>query len=90
MTKPMIDLIREIRRRSPDDVKNNIKLSNPDLIDELIVLYHKSNDQIFIALMKELCVLAGTSLEPENNKTEEPKSSPSKFSFENYKKYLGA
>ena len=59
MTKPMIDLIREIRRRSPDDVKDSIKFANPDVIDELIVLYHESKDPVFIALVKELCVLAG-------------------------------
>jgi len=90
MTKPMIDLIREIRRRSSDDVKDSIKFSNPNIIDELIVLYHQSNDQIFIALIKELCVLAGASLEPESNETEEPKSPSVKFNFENYKKFLGS
>jgi len=92
MTKPMIDLIREIRRRSSDEVKGSIKFSNPNLIDELIVLHHKSNDPILIALMKELCALAGVNIEPEsaNNETEEPKSSSLKFSFENYKKYLGS
>lgn len=79
MTKPMIDIIREIRRRSSDDVKDSIKLANPNIIDELIVLYHNSNDPIVIALVKELCVLAGPpwSLMLADKKT--PRRAPKKF-----------
>lgn len=86
MTKPMIDLIREIRRRSSDDVKNSIKFANPDVIDELIVLYHESNDPVFIALVKELCVLAGPpwslSLSGEQ---EIPIDEPQKFKTKVYR-----
>ena len=60
ISKPMIDLIKEIRRRCPSDIKPSIKLANPDVIDEILVLYHESSDTIFKALVKELCHIAGS------------------------------
>lgn len=55
----MIDLIRELRKRAPEEAKHNIKFANPDVIEELILLYQDTNDTIFKALVKELCTLAG-------------------------------
>jgi len=86
MTKPMIDLIREIRRRSPDDVKNSIKFANPDVIDELIDIYQESTDPIFIALVKELCVLAGPPWSLSlNGEQESPAEEPQKFKTKVYR-----
>lgn len=58
-TKPMIDLIREIRRRVPVDAKPSIKLANPEILDELLVLYRNSSDNIFKALVRDLMSMAG-------------------------------
>ena len=86
MTKAMIDLIREIRRRSPNDVKTSIKFANPDVIDELIVLYHESNDPIFIALVKELCVVAGPPWSLSLNGEQETSTEhPQKFKTKVYR-----
>ena len=59
-TKPIIDLIKEIRRHVPAEMKPGIKLANPEVLDEIIILYHESNDTILRALVKELCFLAGS------------------------------
>jgi hypothetical protein len=57
--KAMIDLVKEIRRRAPSDVKPGIKLANPELFDDLIKLYKKEGDVVSNALIKELFELAG-------------------------------
>ena len=72
-TKPMIDLIKEIRKQVPADIKPSIKLANPDIFDEAIVLYHTYNNTILRTLIKELCVRAGSPYsefldQPEENK----------------------
>ncbi|TVZ40453.1 hypothetical protein P886_4884 [Alteromonadaceae bacterium 2753L.S.0a.02] len=58
-TKPMIDLVREIRRRAPSEVKPAIKLANPELLIELVPVYRKSSDNILKALVRELMMMAG-------------------------------
>jgi hypothetical protein len=59
-TKPMIDVVREIRRRAPADDKPSIKLANPELLRELIDVYHQTSDNIIRALTRELLNMAGT------------------------------
>ncbi|WP_428244024.1 hypothetical protein [Gynuella sp.] len=59
-SKPMIELVYEIRRRVPSNLKPNIKLANPDLLDELLKHYQKDADTIVKALIKELMQLAGS------------------------------
>lgn len=61
--KPMIDLVQEIRRRVPSDDKPSIKLANPDLLSELIILYQKSKDNVMKALTRELMIMAGEGWE---------------------------
>ncbi|WP_370980376.1 hypothetical protein [Agaribacterium sp. ZY112] len=58
-SKQMIDLVKEIRRRSSSDIKPSIKLANPDLMPELVKMYQESNDAVSKALIKELCHLSG-------------------------------
>jgi len=58
-TKPMIELVFEIRRRVPADLKPSIKLANPELLDELTQHYAKSRDVITQTLIKELLQKAG-------------------------------
>jgi len=55
----MIELVFEIRRRVPSDIKPSIKLANPDLLQELITYYRGSRDVVTKALTKELVHLAG-------------------------------
>ncbi len=58
-TKPMIELVFEIRRYAPSDLKPAIKLANPDLFAELQTFYHSLANTITKALIKELFYLAG-------------------------------
>ena len=58
-TKPMIDLVFEVRRLSPSELKPAIKLANPELFDELKKLYYLQKGAVLKALIKELFALAG-------------------------------
>jgi len=58
-TKPMIELVYEIRRLTPSEMKPGVKLANPELFNELIVHYHTGAKTITKALIKELLNLAG-------------------------------
>lgn len=58
-TKPMIELVFEIRRRVPADLKPSIKLANPELLDELSQHHTQSRDVITQTLIKELLQKAG-------------------------------
>lgn len=58
-TKPMIELVFEIRRRVNVHHKPGVKLANPDLLTELAGLFRASHDTITKALIKELLNLAG-------------------------------
>ncbi|MDO3386756.1 hypothetical protein QWI17_12995 [Gilvimarinus sp. SDUM040013] len=58
-SKPMIDIILELRRRVPSNLKPGIKLANPDVLNELIAHYPASSDNVSRALIKELLMMAG-------------------------------
>lgn len=58
-SKPMIDLVYEIRRRVDAAMKPGVKLANPEMLDELHHYYQTSKDVITKALIKELFFLAG-------------------------------
>lgn len=58
-TKPMIDLVYEIRRRIGPDMKPGIKLANPELLKELADYYQNAKDTILKTLIKELLSMAG-------------------------------
>lgn len=72
--KSMIDLVREIRRHCKPNEKPIIKLANPNVLDDILVLFHKTDNVIFRALVKELCLIAGSpwfeALNKTNNNTE--------------------
>lgn len=59
LNKIMIDLISEIRRRAPADIKPSIKLANPDVLSEIYLLYIKSKDNVLNALIRETFIEAG-------------------------------
>jgi hypothetical protein len=74
-TKPMVDLVYEIRRRVDAAVKPSVKMANPDALNELADYYQKTKDNITKALIKELLYMAG----PEWAMLLEPaKSEPTK------------
>ena len=58
-SKPMIDLVYEIRRRVESDIKPAIKLANPEMLQEVARIYQHSNDIVTKTLIKELLTLAG-------------------------------
>lgn len=62
-TRPMIDLVYEIRRRVDAQMKPSVKLANPDVLSELASYYHGSADTITKTLIKELLSLAGDDWE---------------------------
>lgn len=59
-TKPMIELVYEIRRTCPSELKPAVKLANPELFDELSEYYHGNASAVSKALIKELFLLSGT------------------------------
>ncbi len=59
-TKPMIDLVYEIRRRIEPAMKPGVKMANPELLKELAEYHRASKDTIIKILIKELLSLAGT------------------------------
>lgn len=58
-TKPMIDLVYEIRRRVDANMKPSVKMANPDMLKELADYHHQTKDTITKTLIKELLFLAG-------------------------------
>jgi len=72
-TKPMIDLVYEIRRRVDANMKPSVKMANPDMLKELADYHHHTKDTITKTLIKELLFLAGTQwqqlLEPTQTDT---------------------
>ena len=59
-SRPMIDLVYEIRRRIPSELKPSIKLANPELLSELTEFVNKdSKDIVLHALVRELLTPAG-------------------------------
>lgn len=58
-TRPMIDLVYEIRRRVDSELKPSVKLANPEMFQELADYYQRSRDTITKTLIKELLSQAG-------------------------------
>lgn len=69
-TRPMIELVYEIRRRVRADLKPSIKMANPELMQELVDHYPSSKDTITRTLIKELLSLAGEPWEHSLEKGE--------------------
>lgn len=76
-TKPMIDLVYEIRRRVDANMKPSVKMANPDVLKELADYYQTTKDTITKTLIKELLAMAGDEwrqlLEPTPAAVEPPK-----------------
>lgn len=79
-TKPMIDLVYEIRRRVDANMKPSVKMANPDVLKELAEYHHHTKDNITKTLIKELLFLAGPTwvalLEPTKSSNEKPSDHP--------------
>lgn len=74
-TKPMVDLVYEIRRRVDSEMKPGVKMANPELLKELAEYHHHCKDTITKALIKELLFMAGptwaTLLHPNSDEHKE-------------------
>lgn len=71
-SRPMIELVYEIRRRVNADLKPGIKLANPDMFQELSDYYQSSKNTIARTLIKELFSMAGEPWASRLNKASEP------------------
>ena len=58
-TKSMIDLVFQIRKTAPAEVRPYIKLTNPDLFDYLVDIYSRFEEGRLRKLVKQLLTLAG-------------------------------
>jgi hypothetical protein len=58
-TKPMIELVMQIRKWMPSELKPDVKLANPNLFNILALHYHDNCEIVAQALIKELFTLAG-------------------------------
>lgn len=58
-TKPMIDLVFQIRKTAPAHIKPLIKLADPDLLDRLAQEYPKLNEPELRHRIAQLMTLAG-------------------------------
>ncbi|VUD47549.1 hypothetical protein TDB9533_01049 [Thalassocella blandensis] len=85
-TKPMIELVYEIRRMVPSELKPGVKMANPELFDELALHYHSGAKTITKALIKELLFLAG---DPWRALLDTPKTSTPNVKPHNAKTYRG-
>lgn len=72
-SKPMIDLVMEVRRRAPSPMKPGIKLANPEVLNELADYYPHCKDTITRTLIKELMQLAGDRWQQRLSTAETPK-----------------
>lgn len=59
LTKPMIDLVRELRRHASAELKPAIKLANPELFEEVVQWHKTSKSHVAKALIRELLRHAG-------------------------------
>lgn len=57
--RAMIELVREIRKHAPSDLKPAIKLANPDLLHELGSLFRTGGNIVLESLIKALFEKAG-------------------------------
>ncbi|HSC69451.1 MAG TPA: hypothetical protein VLC79_17285 [Cellvibrio sp.] len=71
-TRPMIDLVYEIRRRVDAEMKPSVKMANPEMLRELADYHHHTKDTVTKTLIKELLFLAGAEwtalLEPDGDR----------------------
>ncbi len=58
-SKPMIDLVLQIRKIVPTDIKPQIKLGNPELLDYLLEVYPLLENPPLRARLTRLFELAG-------------------------------
>ncbi|WP_020210798.1 hypothetical protein [Gilvimarinus chinensis] len=76
-SKPMIDLILELRRRVPSELKPGIKLANPEVLSELAAFYPKCKETVTRTLIKELFQMAGDDWLSELEPAAKPKQDKS-------------
>lgn len=73
-TKPMIDLVFQIRREAPKNYRPHIKFTNPDLLPLLRTVGEKATDDSLRAAVERLLLLAGEA--PVNGQPITPSAEP--------------
>jgi hypothetical protein len=63
LSKEMIHILQQLRKRLRSEFGEDIKLSNPDIIQQLLELVDKSHDQKTILLFADLEDMLGITLE---------------------------
>ena len=63
LSKDMIDLMQQLRKRLRSEFGVDVKLSQPDVIQQLLVLVDKSHDQRTLLLFADLEHMMGVTLE---------------------------
>jgi hypothetical protein len=65
----MIKLILELRRRLPEDARNAIRLTNPNILDQLIRLHNTQSDVRVRDVISQIMALAGKEWEQQLSTT---------------------
>ena len=63
LSKEMIDLMQQLRKRLRSEFDVDVKLSQPDVIQQLLQLVDKSHDQKTLLLFADLEDMMGITLE---------------------------
>lgn len=71
LSKEMIDLMQQLRKRIRSEFDVDVKLSQPDVIQQLLTLVDKSHDQKTLLLFADLEDLMGVTLEHSTESTGE-------------------
>jgi len=58
-TKPMIDLVQELRKRLNQELGVKVRISDPDLLTHMCEYYRRSANEATQSLIKELLGMAG-------------------------------
>lgn len=72
LSKEMIDLMQQLRKRLRSEFDVDLRLSQPDVIERLLELVNKSHDQKTLLLFADLEDMMGISFEHPKQEEQEP------------------
>jgi len=65
--RPMASIFFQIKRSMPFDVRDDMKLSSPDIGERLVYLYKHSNNQAIKAMIEDFMSRAGDEWKSQLN-----------------------
>lgn len=71
LSKEMIDLMQQLRKRLRSEFDVDLKLSQPDVVERLLELVNKSHDQKTLLLFADLEDMMGISFEHPTQEQQE-------------------